>query len=133
MGQGRRVTDAQVKELRRSFHQGASLRTAAMKAGYGPARRGRKASRRRSTAQQAAGPQAQRGRTRPDPLAAVWARVEEQLKRDPRLQDKKLLTWLQSEVPTQDWELNRRTLERGACQVESRAWSGQGSVFQPGA
>jgi hypothetical protein len=109
MGQGRRVTDAQVKELRRSFQQGASLRTAAMKAGMD-----RKTGRKYRAADQlpSASRAARNWRTRPDPLAAVWARVEEQLQREPRLQAKTLLAWLQREVPTQDWEPNRRTLER---------------------
>jgi hypothetical protein len=109
MGQGRRVTDAQVKELRWSFHHGASLRTAAMKAGMD-----RKTGRKYRDAGQlpSAVGAVHTWRTRPDPLATVWVRVEEQLQREPRLQAKTLLAWLQREVPTQDWERSRRTLER---------------------
>jgi hypothetical protein len=109
MGQGRRVTDAQVKELRRRCHQGASLRTAAMKAGMD-----RKTARKYRDRDQLPSEtlQPRTWRTRPDPLADVWPRLEELLQREPQLQANTLLAWLQREVPTHDWQRRRRTLER---------------------
>jgi hypothetical protein len=59
-------------------------------------------------------------RTRPDPLAAVWPRLEELLQGEPGLQAKTLLEWLQREVPGGTWEQNRRTLERRV-----RQWKAQ--------
>jgi hypothetical protein len=117
MGQGRRVTDAQVKELRKGFHQGASLHTAAMKAGMD-----RKTARKyRDLGQlpsEASRPR--RYRTRPDPLVDVWPRLEALLLREPQLQANTLLGWLQRELPTHDWQRSRRTLERRV-----RAWKAQ--------
>ena len=51
-------------------------------------------------------------RTRPDPLVEVWPRLEELLQREPALQAKTLVEWLQREYPGQDWQRQRRTLER---------------------
>jgi hypothetical protein len=109
MGQGRRVTDAQVKELRKGFHQGASLHTAAMKAGMD-----RKTARKYRDLGQLPSEnlRPRTYRTRPDPLADVWPRLEALLQREPHLQANTLLAWLQREVPTQDWQRSRRTLER---------------------
>jgi transposase len=117
MGQGRRVTDAQVKELRKGFHQGASLHTAAMKAGMD-----RKTARKyRDLGQLPSDTARPRSyRTRPDPLADVWPRLEALLLREPQLQAKTLLGWLQRELPTQDWQRSRRTLERRV-----RQWKAQ--------
>ena len=73
----RRVTAAQVKELRRQLNQGASLRTAAMRANMD-----RKSARKyRNLGQlpdEARKPHT--WRTRSDPLADVWPLVAEQLK-----------------------------------------------------
>ncbi len=126
MGQGRRVTDAQVKELRKGFHQGASLRTAAMKAGMD-----RKTARKYRALDQLPSEVAppRRGRTRPDPLADVWPRLEELLQREPRLQAKTLLEWLQREAPGPDWERHRRTLERRVRQWKAQHGPAQEVFF----
>ena len=42
----------------------------------------------------------------------VWARLEELLQREPGLQAKTLVEWLQREYPGQDWQRQRRTVER---------------------
>src|SRR5271155_4862757 len=109
MGAGRQVTDAQVKELRLNLDQGASLCKAAMKAGMD-----------RNTA----GKNPQPGqlpneartphtwRTRPDPLVEVWPALAEMLQREPTLQAKTLLEWLQRQYTDQNWKQQRRTLER---------------------
>jgi hypothetical protein len=59
-------------------------------------------------------------RTRPDALVEVWPRLEELLQREPTLQAKTLLGWLQQEYPERDWERTRRTLERRV-----RQWKAQ--------
>jgi hypothetical protein len=122
MNQGRRVTDAQVKQLRKAFHQGASLSHAAMKAGMD-----RKTARKhRDRAQLPSDtPTPHTWRTRPDPLAAVWHRLEELLQREPKLQAKTLLEWLQREEPAGNWEQSRRTLERRV-----RRWKAQHGAAQ---
>jgi hypothetical protein len=51
-------------------------------------------------------------RTRVDPLAEVWPRLQELLEREPGLQAKTLVDWLQREQPGQDWQRQRRTIER---------------------
>src|SRR6516164_326359 len=88
----RRVTAAQVKELRRQLNQGASLRRAAMTANMD-----RKSARKyRNLGQlpdEARRPRT--WRTWPDALAKVWPAVAEQLQREPRLQAKTLWSWLQ--------------------------------------
>ena len=109
MGAGRQVTDAQVMEVRRNLNQGASLLKAAMKAGMD-----RKTARKyRDLGQlpsEAATPHT--WRTRPDPLALVWPALEELLQGAPGLQAKTLVEWLQSHYPGQDWQRQRRTVER---------------------
>ena len=76
MGTIRRVTDAQVKELRHWLHQGAPLKKAAMKANMD-----RKSARKYRDAQRL--PSEMRRprtwRTRVDPLAAVWPELEAML------------------------------------------------------
>ena len=109
MGHGRRVTDAQVRELRKGLSQGASLRFAAMKAGMD-----RKTARKyRDGGTPPSGAQSPHTwRTRPDPLADVWPEVEALLQGEPRLQAKTLLEWLQQRYPDRAWARSRRTLER---------------------
>ena len=113
----RRVTDAQVKELRVWLHREASLKKAAMKAGMD-----RKTA--RKYRDQAPLPserrQARTWRTRSDPLAAVWPELEELLRREPELQAVTLLGWLQSTYPGQYAQSVRRTLERRV-----RIWKAQ--------
>jgi hypothetical protein len=117
MRTGRQVTDAQVKQLRRFLNQGASLQDAAMKSGMD-----RKTARKYRTLNQlpSEDPTPHTWRTRPDPLAAVWPRLEEWLRREPRLQAKTLVDWLQREYPSQDWQRQRRTVERRV-----RTWKAQ--------
>jgi len=109
MGVGRKVTDAQVKEVRLNLNQRGSLLFAAMKAGMDrkTARKYRDMGQLPSEVQKAP-----RGRRRPDPLVDVWPRLEELLQREPRLQAKTLVEWLQRECPGQDWQQQRRTVER---------------------
>jgi hypothetical protein len=117
MRTGRQATDAQVKELRKGLRQGASLAHAAMKAGMDRKTAGKY----RDLGQLPSETRTPRTwRTRPDPLADVWPRLEELLQREPSLQAKTLLSWLQQEVPQRDWERSRRTLERRV-----RQWKAQ--------
>lgn len=109
MGSGRQVTDAQVKELRRHLQHRGSLQKAAMKAGMD-----RKSARKyRDRGQLPSECQAEHTwRTRVDPLVQVWPRLQELLEREPGLQAKTLVDWLQREYPGQDWQRQRRTVER---------------------
>jgi hypothetical protein len=109
MGAGRQVTDAQVKEVRRNLNQGASLQKAAMKADMD-----RKTARKyRDRGQLPSDSRAAHiWRTRVDPLVNVWPRLQELLAREPGLQAKTLVEWLQRECPGQDWQRQRRTVER---------------------
>ncbi len=117
MGKGRAVTDAQVKELRYWLNQGASLYKAAMKSGM-DAKTARKYRKRGKLPSESRQPHV--WRTRIDPLATVWPRLEELLQGAPGLQAKTLLEQLQREYPDQDWERCRRTLERRV-----RVWKGK--------
>ena len=109
MGAGRQVTDAQVKEVRLNLNKGGSLLMAAMKAGMDrkTARKYRDLGQLPSEAQTP-----HTWRTRPDPLLEVWPSLEELLQREPALQAKTLVEWLQREYPGQDWQRQRRTVER---------------------
>ena len=109
MGMPRRVTDAQVKELRRLLNQGASLVKAAMKANM-DRKSARKYRDRGQLPSEARQPRT--WRTRLDPLADVWPELVEQLQREPRLQAKTLWDWLQQTQPGKYPESVRRTLER---------------------
>jgi hypothetical protein len=75
-------------------------------------------------------------RTRPDPLADVWPRLEELLQREPTLQAKTLLGWLQQEYPQRDWVRTRRTLERRVRQWKAQHGPAQevffAQVHEPG-
>jgi hypothetical protein len=112
----RRVTAAQVKELRRQLNQGASLRTAAMRANMDrkSARKYRKLGQLPSEARKP-----RTWRTWPDALAEVWPGVVEQLEREPRLQAKTLWDWLQRSQPGKYPHSLRRTFERRV-----RQWKG---------
>ena len=126
MRTGRQATDAQVKELRKGLRQGASLAKAAMKAGMD-----RKTARKYRDLDQL--PSETRSprtwRTRPDPLADVWPRLEELLQREPTLQAKTLLGWLEQEDPQRDWERTRRTLERRVRQWKAQHGPAQEVFF----
>ena len=106
MTAGRRVSAAQVKELRHYLDERTSLQYAAMKAGMD-----RKTARKYRDGASLQ-PKPHDWRTRPDPLAEVWPRLEELLKGEPRLQAKTLLLWLEQEYPGRPWQRSRRTLER---------------------
>ncbi len=116
MGTPRRVTAAQVKELWRQVHQGASLQTAALRANMD-----RKSARKYRDLGQLPNEarQPRSWRTWPDALADVWPAVAEQLQREPRLQAKTLWEWLQRTYPGQYPESMRRTFERRV-----RQWKG---------
>ena len=109
MRTGRRATDAQVKTLRLNLNLGASLHMAAMKAGMD-----RKTARKyRDLGQlpsEVGTPHT--WRTRTDPLVNVWPALEELLQREPTLQAKTLVEWLQRHHSGQDWQRQRRTVER---------------------
>src|SRR5271168_2221280 len=109
MGKGRQVTDAQVKELRQNLNRRASLQQAAMKAGM-DRKTGRKYRDRGQLPSECRA--AHTWRTRVDPLVEVWPRLEELLQGAPSLQAKSLVDWLQRECPGQDWQRQRRTVER---------------------
>jgi hypothetical protein len=117
MGAGRQVTDAQVKEVRLNLNKGASLLMAAMKAGMDrqTARKYRDLGQLPSEAQTP-----HTWRTRPDPLLDVWPALAELLQQEPSLQAKTLVEWLQREHPGQDWQRQRRTIER-----RTRQWKAE--------
>jgi hypothetical protein len=122
----RRVTAAQVKELRRQLQQGASLRTAAMRANMD-----RKSARKyRDNGQlPAEARQPHTWRTRRDPLEEVWPQVAEQLVKEPRLQAKTLWEWLQQTQPGQCPETTRRTFERRVRQWKAQHGSAKEVFF----
>src|SRR5260370_22422974 len=126
MKTSRRVTAAQVKELRRQLNQGASLRTAAMRANMD-----RKSARKYRNLGQLPDEARKRHtwRTRPDPLLEVWAALAEQLQREPRLQAKTLWEWLQQTQPGKLAESARRTLERRVRQWKALYGPAQEVVF----
>jgi hypothetical protein len=109
MGIVRRVTDAQVKELRTWLQVGASLKRAAMKAGMD-----RKSAHKYRELNQLPSEirRPRTYRTRRDPLTQVWPELEEMLAREPGLQAVTLLRWLQSAYPGSYPDSIRRTLER---------------------
>jgi len=117
MGMVRRVTDAQVKELRLRLHQGASLKMAAMKAGM-DRKSARKYQEPNPLPSESRRPRT--WRTRLDPLVSVWPQLEEMLTREPELQAVTLLAWLQSAYPGTYPDSVRRTLERRV-----RIWKAQ--------
>jgi hypothetical protein len=109
MGTVRRVTNAQLKELRLWLRQGASLKMAAMKSGM-DRKSARKYREQERLPSEARGPR--NWRTREDPLARIWPQLEEMLGREPSLQAVSLLGWLQSVYPGVYPDSVRRTLER---------------------
>jgi Mu transposase-like protein len=117
MGMLRRVTDAQVKALRRLLNEGASLRQAALKADMD-----RKSARKYRFGQplpsEAHKPHT--WRTRADPLAEVWPELVALLQSAPALMAKTLWDWLQQTHPGKYPTSMRRTLERRV-----RQWKAQ--------
>ena len=117
MGTLRRVTDAQVKVLRRLLQEGASLRQAAMKTDM-DAKSARKYRAGSPLPSEARRPHT--WRTRTDPLAAVWPELAALLQTEPSLLAKTLWDWLQQTYPGQYAASVRRTLERRV-----RRWKAQ--------
>ncbi len=112
-----RITDAQVKELRRQLQGSSSLQRAALKTGMdrksaAKYREGKMPRERRT---------ARSWRTRLDPLAAVWPEVQAELERAPGLQALTLLTWLQERYPGQFGNELLRTLQRRVRQWRALA------------
>jgi len=114
MGAGRKVTALQIKELRYQLDERTSLKYAAMKAGMD-----RKTARKYRDGSSTE-PRPHTWRTRRDPLLEVWAGLEEQLQREPKLQAKTLVEWLEREYPGQDWQRSRRTVERRVRQWRAK-------------
>src|SRR5271154_2448970 len=112
-----RITDAQVKELRRQLLSSSSLQRAALKTGMD----------RKSAAKYREGkmPRERRTpriwRTRLDPLSAVWPQLQAELERAPGLQALTLLTWLQERYPGQYGNDLLRTLQRRVRQWRALA------------
>ena len=109
MRTGRQVTDAQVKVVRLNLNLKASLLMAAMKAGMDP-KTARKYRDLGQLPSEATTPHT--WRTRADPLVEVWPVLEEMLQREPTLQAKTLVEWLERTYPDQNWQQHRRTVER---------------------
>jgi len=124
-----RITDAQVKELRRQLQGSSSLQRAALKTGMD----------RKSAAKYREGtmPKERRAartwRTRPDPLATVWPELQVELERAPGLQALTLLALLQDRYPGQFGNELLRTLQRRVKQWRAAGGAGQGDFLQPGA
>src|SRR5271154_7537443 len=112
-----RITDAQVKELRRQLLSSSSLQRAALKTGMD----------RKSAAKYREGkmPRERRAartwRTRLDPLSAVWPELRAELERAPGLQALTLLTWLQERYPGKYGNELLRTLQRRVRQWRALA------------
>ncbi len=103
-----KVTDAQVRELRRQLRGGSTLKKAALKADID-----RKSARKYREGKMPAERRKERTwRTRMDPLAAVWAEIQRELERAPELQANTLLTILQERYPGQYGNELLRTMQR---------------------
>jgi len=103
-----KITDAQVKELRRQLRGGASLKKSAMKANMD-----RKSARKYREGKMPGERRKQRTwQTRVDPLAAVWAELQRELERAPQLQANTLLALLQERYPGQYGNEVLRTMQR---------------------
>ena len=91
------VTDLQIRRLRRLDHQGLTKGQAAAKAGLDDktARKYRRLGRLPSEVRME-----HSWRTRPNPFAEVWARVEEQLTLNPGLEAKTVFDWLHQWDPS---------------------------------
>jgi transposase len=103
------ITDAQVKKLRRLLSGGMLLATAALKSGMDvkTARRYQIVNKMPSELTPA-----HNWRTRSDPFADVWPRIEKMLTDAPELRPKTLFEWLQREYPDTFSEGQVRTLQR---------------------
>jgi hypothetical protein len=103
------VTDGQVRKLFRDLQTEKYLAVAARRAGMDE-----KTARKYRALDTL--PSAQKlprtYRTRKDPLADLWPRVQARLEAEPRLQAKTLFDWLQKEYPGRLTQSQRRTFER---------------------
>lgn len=127
------VTDGQVKELRRLLGQGKSLAASARmtemseKTARDYRDDERLPSQRKSE---------RLYRTRIDPFADVWDRVEKRLQDEPRLKAKTLFGWLQATYEGQFPDSTRRTFERRVARWRALHGPGKAVIFnqvhQPG-
>jgi hypothetical protein len=103
------VTDGQVRKLFQDLESEKWLAVAARRAGMDEktARKYRKLGALPSTQKRP-----RTYRTRKDPLADLWPKVQERLEAEPRLQAKTLFDWLQNEHPGRLTHSQRRTFER---------------------
>jgi hypothetical protein len=103
------VTDGQVRKLFRDLVSEEGLAAAARRAGMDEktARKYRKLGALPSTQKRP-----RTYRTRKDPLADLWQKVQERLETEPRLHAKTLFDWLQKEHPGRLTHSQRRTFER---------------------
>ena len=103
------VTDGQVRRLFRDLESEKWLAVAGRRAGMDEktARKYRKLGALPSTQKRP-----RTYRTRKDPLADLWQKVQERLEAEPRLQAKTLFDWLQKEHPGRLTQSQRRTFER---------------------
>src|SRR6516165_5745030 len=130
------VTDGQVRRLHRELDSGTSLTMAARRAGMSAktARHYREQPTLPGARRKASGPRTYR--TRPDPFAAVWPEVEQQLRAEPRLRAKTLFDWLRQTHPGQFLDSHRRTFERRVRQWRATQGPGRAVIFrqvhQPG-
>ncbi len=103
-----KVTDAQVKELRRHLRRGSSLKKAALKANLD-----RKSARKYREGKMPRERRVERTwQTRVDPFATVWSEVQRELERAPGLQANTLLALLQERFPGQYGNELLRTMQR---------------------
>jgi hypothetical protein len=112
-----RITDAQVKELRRQLRRGSSMQRAALKTGMDR----KSASKYREGKMPTERRKPRTWRTRLDPVAAVWPQLQAELERAPGLQAQTLLAWLQERYPGQFGNELLRTLQRRVRQWRALA------------
>ncbi len=103
------VTDPHIRRLRRPDQQGLSKSQTAAKAGIDDktARKYRRLGKLPSEV-----PMQHSWRTRSNPFAEVWPRVEEQLTLNPGLEAKTVFDWLQRTYPGRFADGQLRTLQR---------------------
>src|SRR5438132_12631139 len=120
------VTDGQVRKLFRDLESENWLAVAARRAGMDEktARKYRKLGALPSTQKRP-----RTYRTREDPLADLWQRVQERLEAEPRLHAKTLFDWLLKEYPGQLSQMQRRTFERRVQHWRATAGAGRTVMF----
>jgi hypothetical protein len=120
------VTDGQVLKLFRDLESGKFLAVAARRAGMDEktARKYRRLGALPSTQKRP-----RTYRTRQDPLADLWQKVQERLEAEPRLHAKTLFDWLLKEYPGQLSQNQRRTFERRVQQWRAKAGAARTVMF----